>query len=239
MALANQRPSPYHLEMSAIRAVVFDFDGVLAQTEPIHLAAFRDAFEPEGWTLTDDAYYQRYLGFNDAETIAEFSRDHGLSTSADRARAILARKSDAYRRRFASHDVLYPGAADCVRRLAPVFALAIASGSLHAEIEDILAAGHLRAPFVAIIGADDVARSKPAPDPYLAAAERLGLPPADCVAIEDSAWGLRSARAAGMRTIALTTTASADRLAGADRIVPDLGAVTAEFVAAIATSMSR
>jgi beta-phosphoglucomutase len=224
--------------MSSIRAVVFDFDGVLARTEPLHLAAFRDAFADEGWTLTDEAYYQRYLGFNDAETIAEFSRDHGLSTSPDRARAILARKSDAYRRRFASSNVLDPGAADCVRRLARVFALAIASGSLHAEIEAILAAGQLRAPFAAIIGADDVERSKPAPDPYLAAAERLGVPPADCVAIEDSSWGLQSARQAGMRTIALTTTASPDRLASADRIVPNLDAVTVELVAAIATPMN-
>jgi beta-phosphoglucomutase len=221
--------------MSAIRAVVFDFDGVLAHTEPLHLAAFRDAFVAEGWTLTDDAYYQRYLGYNDVETIAEFARDHRFAISTDRTRAILDRKSAAYRRRLASDNVLYPSAAACVARLAATFVLAIASGSLHAEIEGILAVANLRSPFLAIIGADDVARGKPAPDPYITAAARLDLPPASCVAIEDSSWGLTSARSAGMKTIGLTSTTTADRLTAADRVVASLDEITAEFVAALAS----
>jgi HAD superfamily hydrolase (TIGR01509 family) len=217
-------------------AVVFDFDGVLAHTEPLHLAAFRDAFACEGWALSDEAYYQRYLGFNDRETIVEFERDHNIAPSAERTRALLDRKSAAYRRRLASDNVLYPGAPACVARLAAAFPLAIASGSLHAEIEDILAVANLRGPFTAIVGADDVARSKPAPDPYLAAAAALGVDPSVCVAIEDSSWGITSARTAGMKTIALTTTAPVANLAGANRIVSGLDEISVEFVRALASA---
>jgi beta-phosphoglucomutase-like phosphatase (HAD superfamily) len=132
--------------------------------------------------------------------------------------------------------VLYPGSAACVTRLADAFPLAIASGSLHAEIEDILAVAKLRAPFRAIIGADDVARSKPAPDPYLAAAEALGVEPSACVAIEDSSWGITSARTAGLWTIALTTTAPVANLAGANRIVEGLDEISVDLVRALAAA---
>jgi beta-phosphoglucomutase len=148
---------------------------------------------------------------------------------------MLDRKAAAYRRRIAVDNVLYPGAAACVARLAAAFPLAIASGSLHAEIDAILAVAQLRAPFSAVIGADDVLRGKPAPDPYLAAAAALGIAPQACVAIEDSSWGIDSARAAGMYTIALTTTAPIANLAGANRVVHTLDELSVPFVRALAS----
>lgn len=215
-------------------AVIFDFDGVLANTERLHLAAFREAFAPSGWTLTDDAYFTRYLGYDDAGTIEAFARDQGVSIDAAQARALLQAKSAAYRRRVGRDDVLYAGGAACVARLGAAFTLAIASGSLHDEIVDILRAAGIESAFAAIVGADDVTRGKPAPDLYLAAAARLRVAPQACVAIEDSSWGLTSARAAGLRTIAITTTAPAARLAEADLVLASLDEIDALTVGSLA-----
>lgn len=207
-------------------AVVFDFDGVLADTEPLHLRAFQEAFATRGWTLDPASYVERYLGYDDAGLVDVFARDRGLALAADEVGALLDAKSRAFRRLIESGAVLYPGAADCVARLAARHRLAIASGALHAEIEDILGGAGLLAPFGAVVGADDVPRSKPDPDCYLRAAELLGVAPQDCVAVEDSRWGLQAARSAGMRTIAVPTTSPATALAAADRILTDLTALT-------------
>ena len=124
---------------------------------------------------------------------------------------------------IASGAVLFPGAAACFARLSAAFPLAIASGSFHAEIEHVLNGAGLLHHFSAIVGADDAARSKPHPAPYLEAARRLGTDPSECVAIEDSAWGLESARTAGMKTIAVTNSYPASQLR-ADWIVESLDA---------------
>ena len=207
-------------------AVVFDFDGVLADTEPLHLRAFQETFAARGWSLDPGSYVERYLGYDDAGLVEVFARDRGLALDADDVGALLDAKSRAYRRLIESGAVLCPGAARCVARLATRHPLAIASGALRAEITDILEGAGLLAPFRAVVGVDDVARSKPAPDCYLRAAELLGVPPHDCVAVEDSRRGLEAARSAGMRTIAVTTTSPAADLAAADRILTDLTALT-------------
>lgn len=211
-------------------AVIFDFDGVLADTERLHLRAFQSAFRAHGWALDDDTYFSRYLGYDDGDLVDAFARDHGLSIGAADRRAFLSGKSGAYHALVGSGAVLYSGAQACVDRLGRRFPLAIASGSHHAEIVDILAAGGLLHAFRVIVGADEVAQSKPAPDLYLAAAARLGVAPSRCVAIEDSHWGLDAARAAGLRTIAITTTSPASALGAASRIIQSLDELTAAFV---------
>ena len=217
-----------------IRAVIFDFDGVLADTERLHLGAFQEAFGARGWTLAEAAYFERYLGYGDLELIETFTQDHGLSLGEDDRAAIEAAKSEAFRARLASGNVLYPEAAACVMRLGHRFRLAIASGALRAEIVDILNAGDLRRHFPVVVGADDVRHSKPAPDPYLKAAAGLGVDPAVCVAVEDSRWGIEAARAAGMRTVAITTTLPAAALSAADRIIHSLAELTPDVVDALA-----
>jgi len=211
-------------------AVVFDFDGVLADTEPLHLRAFQAAFAPRGWSLDPASYVERYLGYDDAGLVAVFARDRGLTLDAAEIDALLDAKRRAFRRLIESGAVLYPGAADCVARLAARHRLAIASGALRAEITDILGGAGLLEPFGAVVGADDVPRSKPAPDCYLRAADLLGVPPHACVAVEDSRWGLEAARSAGLRTVAVTTTSPAADLAAADRILADLTSLTGAVI---------
>jgi HAD superfamily hydrolase (TIGR01509 family) len=217
----------------AIAAIVFDFDGVLADTEPLHLAAFQDVFSRRGWALTSDDYFSRYLGHGDEALIDAFAGDRRLEVSASDAAVLLSEKSAAFRDRLGTGSVLYPGAAACVARLAGNFRLAIASGALRAEVTDVLAAHGLLASFPVIVAIEDVVRGKPDPEPYRLAAARLGVDPRVSVAIEDSRWGLESARACGMRTIGITTTSSAADLASADRVVQSLDEITLDLLSQV------
>ena len=214
-------------------AVIFDFDGVLADTERLHLRAFQDVLGAHSLALGETEYFERYLGFDDRGLVLALARDRGVGLD-DRSVHILL---EAKARRFAAHvaggDALYPAAKACVRRLGAQYPLAIASGALHEEIVAILDTAGLTPAFATIVGADDVAVSKPAPDPYLEAARRLGVDPRRAVAIEDSRWGLESARAAGLRTIGITTSYPAASLAPTDAIVVSLDEVTDALIAGL------
>ena len=218
--------------MTAGGAVVFDFDGVLADTERLHLLAFQEAFRERGWTLAETDYFDRYLGFDDRDLVRAWSIDARIALKPGDEEAIVEAKALAYDAHVGRGSVLFPGAAAAIARLGQRYQLGIASGSLHAEIEHLLGRGLVPA-FQVIVGADDVARSKPAPDLYLAAIARLDVPPGRAVAIEDSRWGLAAARAAGLRTIAITTSYPAATLTSADRVIASLDEVTPDFVAAL------
>ena len=212
------------------RAVIFDFDGVLADTETMHLAAFQEVFRGRGWTLDRAAYFDRYLGYDDRDLVSAFAKDSGLELAAADLRHIVAEKTRTYEQRLIEGRVTFPTAAPAIARLRSHFALAIASGSLVAEITAILRPAGLDAAFSAIIGADSVPRSKPAPDAYAAAVTQLGVRPEAALAIEDSRWGLASARQAGLSTIAITTSYAAEALPGADAVVDSLDEVTIDLV---------
>lgn len=212
--------------MSALRAVVFDFDGVLADTERLHLVALRDTLATRGWTLTDEDYFTHYLGYDDRGCMTEFARRQGVSLSGETLHSLLSDKEERYATLFARGEVLYPTARACIERLAEVFPLAIASGSLRGEIETILDANDLLSFFSVIVGADDVKEGKPAPESYVRAVDLLGVAGAEAVAIEDSPWGLQSARGAGLRTIGITTSYAAPALTDAMHVVTSLDDIT-------------
>jgi beta-phosphoglucomutase len=218
-----------------ISGVIFDFDGVLANTEQLHLRAIQDALAAHGRSLDERDYFERFLGYGDRDVFVEVAKDGAWDLGDATLQAMMTLKADRYRYHLAEGHALYATAAPCVQLLARTFPLAIASGSLHGEIEHILVAGDLRQHFRVIVGADDVIEGKPAPEPYLKAAALLGLAPASAVAIEDSRWGLESARAAGLRTIAVTTTYPASALTIADVVVDSLDEVTVELVKKLAT----
>jgi HAD superfamily hydrolase (TIGR01549 family) len=214
----------------SIRAVVLDFDGVIADTERLHYAAFREVFAARGWTLDEATYFDRYLGCDDYGLVREFARDVGVTvTDVDSARLVEA-KGRLFGQHLESTDILFPGAKSSIERLASRFPMGIASGALRHEIVAILRTAGLLDRFSAIVAANDVTATKPAPEPYLTAAERLGIPPSACVAVEDSTAGLEAARAAGMRTIGVTTTLPRHALAAADRIVAGLHEVSPALI---------
>lgn len=218
--------------MGALEAIVFDFDGVIADSELLHLRTYQEVLAPLGVSLTDEDYYGRYLGYDDAGVLKRLAQDQGRAWSDAQIAELIVLKSRRYEERAAQGGMLFPGAADFIRRAAERIPLAIASGALTHEIEDILHRAGLVHMFVAIVGADQTGRSKPSPDPYLEAVHRLhqaGHRVADrrTVAIEDSVWGLVSAGSARLRCVAVTNTYPAAELAPhAELVVSGLDALT-------------
>jgi beta-phosphoglucomutase len=213
-----------------LKAVVFDFDGVIADSEPLHLRAYQKVLQRDGIELTRDDYYKRYLGFDDSGLFRALAKDRGIAIDDDRVNSWVESKSELIAEMLSSDGVLYPGAAACVRMLAERFPLAIASGALGPEIEMVLERTGLADCFKTIASASDGVRGKPAPDLYLLAIGRLNdfvsLDAASCLAIEDSKWGLEAAHRAGLRTVAVTHTYPAAELPGAGLVVEHLQDIT-------------
>ena len=219
--------------MRALQAIVFDFDGVIADSEVLHLRAYQQVLAPKGITLSNDEYFDKYLGYDDVGVFKTLGRDKGVPMDDDRVKQLIAQKSERYEELSAAGDMLFPGAADFIRTAAAAVPIAIASGALTHEIEEILDQAGLRSLFQVIVGADQTERSKPHPEPYQTAFERLrlltgrDLIPWRSVAIEDSRWGLASARGADLRCVAVTNTYKADELRpDAELVVAGLHALT-------------
>ena len=209
-----------------ITAIVFDFDGVLADSEVLHLRAYQQVLAPLGVELSRSDYFARYLGFDDAGVFRTFGADHGLALGREEIDDLIARKSAVFEALEASADMLFPGAERCVHRLAEAYPLGIASGAMRHEIEAVLDRSRLRDCFAFIVASGDTPASKPAPDPYLRAAALHGRPPEACVAIEDSRWGIESARTAGLACVGITQTYPRSELSGASAIVDSLDELT-------------
>jgi beta-phosphoglucomutase len=216
----------------ALRAVLFDFDGVLVNSEPLHFAALRDALAPEGIVIDEPEYARTYLAYDDWEAVRIALGRHGLSQDSERVAAIAARKAALFEE-MQAHIPLFPGARELVMRLSGQYPLAIASGARHGEIESILLAAGLLDAFAAIVGADDVTSTKPHPEPYLAAMARLvdrapGILPAECLVFEDSMAGIASALTAGMKVVAVAHSYAPEKLTAAHRVVPSLEGLTTQ-----------
>ena len=216
--------------MADIAAIVFDFDGVLANSEPLHLRAYQAVLLERGVTLERDEYYRHYIGFDDVTALRTLSDRRGLGWSADDIAVLVARKTGIFDEIVASTDVLYPQARTCVERLAASLPLGIASGALRHEIVAILQRGGLEHHFQFIVAAGDTVNSKPSPDPYRRAARLHALPPERCVAIEDSRWGIESAKDAGLHCVGITQTYTAADLPGADAIIGSLDEFTVDLL---------
>jgi len=210
--------------MKPPRLLIFDFDGVLANTEDLHFAAFAAVLAEEGVTIRREDYFTRYLGLTDTGTLAAAFADHRRQASAADIEALLARKRVAYAERsVAAH--LYDGVPATLRALHRGRPLAIASGAFRDEIGSVLERERVSDLFSAIIGAEDVTRGKPAPDPFLRALESVNrrradaIAAAECIVIEDAPHGVEAARAAGMHCIGVTTSHTRAQLAGADDVI--------------------
>jgi beta-phosphoglucomutase len=219
--------------MRALQAIVFDFDGVIADTEVLHLRAYQQVLAREGITISNDEYFDKYLGYDDVGVFRALGKDRGVPMDDGRVKQLIAQKSDRYDELSAAGDMVFPGAADFIRTAAAAVPIAIASGALTHEIEEILDRAGLRSLFTVIVGADQTERTKPDPEPYQTAFARLrlltgrDLIPWRSVAIEDSRWGLASARAADLRCVAVTNTYKADELRpDAELVVAGLHALT-------------
>jgi beta-phosphoglucomutase len=224
-----------------LQAVVFDFDGVLANSEPLHLRAFQSVLSKRGVALSAQEYYETYVGYDDETVFRELARERQLKIGPEGVAQLTAAKSTVMQDLLARGSPLFPGAAHVVRQLAARVPVAVASGAQRREILQVLEIEHLCALFTAIVAAGETPNGKPAPDPYQRAVELMsmetGTPiePARVVAVEDSIQGLESARAAGLQAVAVSTTYRPELLveAAAVLVLPDISALTYDRLEAL------
>jgi beta-phosphoglucomutase len=216
-----------------VDALILDFDGVVVDSEPVHLACYQRVLETLGLRLTRQDYYAKYLGYDDHDCLLIAARDAGLVLGEQEIARLTAAKSALVQRAFAESVRPMPGAVELIRSAAASgVPLAICSGALRHEIELALRTVGVLDCFRAMVAAEDVARGKPDPEGYLTARRQLDavtgrrLAPDRCIVVEDAPAGIRAAKAAGMKVLAVTTSYGAEQLAEADRIVESLAAVT-------------
>ncbi|MGV8074287.1 MAG: HAD family hydrolase [Syntrophobacteraceae bacterium] len=215
----------------SLSAVIFDCDGVLVDTEPLHYRAFQEVLSPMGLGFGYEHYLKAYIGFDDRDAFLEAFREAGRSVEPDELEQIIKGKSLALQRITSNGISSFPGVVTLVRELiANKVPLAVASGSLHSEVEAFTTALGLRDAFRVIVAADDVTRSKPDPETYSKVLEKFrecqalkNLEPFSCVAIEDTPAGIESAKSAGLYVIGVANSYPIGRLRGlADHIVESL-----------------
>jgi HAD superfamily hydrolase (TIGR01509 family) len=213
--------------MNTLKAIIFDFDGVLADTEPLHYRMFREVLAEEGLTLTLEDYTTAYVGLTDAACFHAVLEASGETPTYGRLNSLVEKKTRRMQAALLHEPVLLPGVEEFVRAAGADYRLAVASGALREEIELTLARAGFREAFEHITSAEDVPNGKPAPDPYLHAVRHLCrrrfLLPAECLAIEDTPHGVAAARRAGLRCLAVATSVPQDDLWEADAITLSLG----------------
>jgi beta-phosphoglucomutase len=230
---------------SVLQAIVFDFDGVIADSEPLHLKAFQQMLREAGMDLTAADYYARYLGYDDVGLLQALARDRAIPISDGQVASLVARKGAILEGMLYEGHVLFPGAAEFIESAASQVPIAIASGALRHEIVEIIGRAGLQHLFPVIVAAGDTPHSKPSPAPYLLAFERLrqstgeDLDPSRCVAIEDSRWGLESARGAGLRCVGVTTSYPAAELAAAELVAGGLKDLTLDALDQLCATAPR
>jgi HAD superfamily hydrolase (TIGR01509 family) len=213
-----------------IRAVIFDFNGVIVDDEALHCRLLRDVLGLQGIALSESEYYDEYLGYDDRGCFETALTRAGRDPTGDVVARLIDQKARLYAESAESGLSYFAGAIDALRMLAARWPVAVCSGALRAEIEVALAAREIDHLVAAIIAAEDTDRCKPDPEGYFLALDALrdagheDLEAGQCLAIEDSPAGIRAAKDAGMWVLGVTHTYPADKLrdAGADAVVETL-----------------
>ena len=212
-----------------LRAVLFDFDGVMVNSEPLHFYAFHEVLKAEHVELTEEEYYREIIGFDDKGAFRHIYQMRNIPLEPRVFLKLLTRKSEVMmeliqQRKYSA----LPGVSEFVRSLWRNYPLAICTGALREEVEVMLEGISLRDCFKVIVSAEDVTKGKPDPQGYLLTVEKLGeksgqkLVPGDCLIIEDAPTVIRRAKEAGFKTLAVATTYPLDKLADANWAVQSL-----------------
>lgn len=198
--------------MPPVDSILFDFDGVLADTEPVHCACWADVLAPVGIPLEWGMYCTRFMGIDDREMLRMLAAEAASPLSWDDLWSLYPVKKELFRSRVTATPPFDPELGPFLNRLGGRYSLAVVSSSSCSEIEPMLEAGGLRHYFQTVVGGENVQHHKPAPDPYLLAAKRLNLRAP--LVVEDSEVGLASGRAAGFEVLAVQCPADVPHLVG-------------------------
>jgi len=211
------------------KSIIFDFNGVLADDEWVHMRAFQAVAESEGMVVTDRDYFDRYLPLADRDLFLKLFTEAQRPLAREHQASLVESKGRHYYRilaengRSAGDSILFPGVREAIEAAARIGPVGIASGARREEIEFVLKESALLDRFAAIVAAEDVDAGKPDPEPYRKAAALLGVPVAQCVAIEDSIGGIESAHGAGVGCLAVEHSYPRTALESADWIIARIG----------------
>lgn len=230
------------MKRDTLRAILFDFDGVLADTEPIHFQMFQGILKEEGIDLSQSAYYDKYLGLDDRGCFTQVFKDNGRSLEPAKLEGLVQKKNRSLLEFVKGRALLSPRVPELIAGLRDRYFLTVVSGALRSEIVAILEGAGLSQAFQVVVAAEDVSQGKPHPEGFQTAIRVLNrdfVPPAEillpgeCLAIEDSPWGIESAKAAGVKCLAVATSYDESRLKGADLIAKGLTSIPWERVEAL------
>ena len=201
------------------QAILFDMDGVVVNSEPLHKQAFEDVFKHYDIKLTDDDFKMHFVGKTDERGLEGYSAHSNLQLDTAE---FIEKKVKTYHKLASKSLVAYPGLVELVRELSNQVPLALVTGSLRTETDLVLNTLDIDDCFDIIVTADDVEEGKPSPEGYLRAVGLLSKDPEECVVIEDSPAGVSAANEAGIHCIAVTNTHTEAELGHADLIVDKL-----------------
>ncbi len=214
-------------------AVLFDFDGVIVNSEPLHFWAFHEVLRDEHIELSEEEYYRELIGFDDKGAFKHIFEKRGKELDPKTFLRVMTLKSERMMDLIQARKYhALPGVDEFIRALWWHYPLAICSGALREEIEAMLEGISLRDCFKVIVAAEDVTVGKPDPSGYLMCAQQLSakvkkdLKPADCLIIEDAPTVIKSVRAVGFPVVGVATSYPAEKLAHANYVVKDLKPAT-------------
>jgi HAD superfamily hydrolase (TIGR01509 family) len=222
-----------------LKAVIFDFDGVITDSEVLHFRSFNEILAPYGVRIETADYYKKYLGLSDKDFFQSLITEHILEVPAGHIAKLVGDKKKIYEHLAQTEGRIIEGVRPFLDRLSEHhIPMAICSGALLSEIEMILEQTRLRSHFKVIVSADQVKKSKPHPEGFILTLKRLRkvvspMAPHECVVVEDSHWGLEAAQAAGMHLVAVTNSYPVEQLALAEKVVKHLDVLTIEDLEAL------
>lgn len=207
-----------------LNAVIFDFDGIIVDSEPMHYEAFQRALEPYGISYSWEEYCETYIGFDDRDGFREAFKSAGKKISGRELKPLIAKKAGIFQQLIrAGQASPLPGAVELIASIPRKLPVALCSGALKEDILPILETLGIENAFREIVTAEDTPKSKPDPAPYLLAIEKLGLDdPATAIAIEDTPAGILSAKGAGLKVLAVTNSYDREYLLEADAVTDSL-----------------
>lgn len=212
-----------------LQAIIFDFDGVIVDSEPLHFQATQSVFAPLGGEIDYPMYLQECIGQPDLENFKRLCNKFQLNTDEKYIQNLVRVKIDHYRRLLPTQARPCQGAVSLIKQAAQHYPLAICSGSYKNEINQLLGlldSENLSDYFKHLITIEDVQAGKPDPTGYRLAANSLNVLPQYCLAIEDSPSGIIAAKAAGMSVLAVTTSYAREKLSLADHCIDSLEGIT-------------